>query len=394
MNNNSLDCPSCGTPEMTVFYEVNDVPVHSCIMLPSEGEARAFPRGDVRLGFCGHCGFYCNTAFDTTVQEYTSSYEDQQSFSPTFNSFAGRLAKSLIDKYDIRDKTVVEVGCGKGDFLVLMCEMGNNSGVGIDPTCIKERIESEAIDRITIVADYYSEKYSNYHGDMILCRHTLEHIHDTRSFVQTIRNTIGDRLDTVVFFEIPDGSTVLKDNVFWDVYYEHCSYFSPGALARMFRSCGFEVLDLYRAYDDQYLLIDARPVADASTKTHALEEEVAQLGELVQSFASEVPRQIERWQQDIREHAARGDRVAIWGSGSKCVAFLTTLGLNDEIGCIVDINPHRHGRFLPGPGREVMPPEYLKEYKPATIIVMNPIYRDEIGDMVRNMGLDPVIKTV
>jgi len=368
MSSNSLDCPSCGTPGMTVFYEVNDVPVHSCIMLPNEREAREFPRGNVRLGFCGHCGFYCNTAFDTTVQEYTSSYEDQQSFSPTFNSFAGRLAKSLIDKYDIY--------------------------VGIDPTCIKERIESEAIDRITIVADYYSEKYSNYHGDMILCRHTLEHIHETRSFVQTIRNTIGDRLDTVVFFEIPDGSTVLKDNVFWDVYYEHCSYFSPGALARMFRNCGFEVLDLYRAYDDQYLLIDAKPVAAPSSKTHALEEEVGELDGLVQSFASEVPKQIERWRQDLRGHAARGERVAIWGSGSKCVAFLTTLGLNDEVGCIVDINPHRHGRFIPGPGREGMPPEYLKDYKPATIIVMNPIYRDEIADMVRNMRLNPVIRTV
>jgi hypothetical protein len=332
--------------------------------------------------------------FDETVQEYTSSYEDQQSFSPTFNSFAGRLASDLIDKYNIRDKTVVEIGCGKGDFLVLMCEMGNNSGVGIDPTCIKERIQSPALDRITIIPDYYSERYSNYSGDMILCRHTLEHIHSTRSFVQTIRTTIGDRLDTVVFFEIPDGSTVLKENVFWDVYYEHCSFFSPGALARLFRSCGFEVLDLYRAYDDQYLLIEARPVARPSTKMHPLEEGVEELGKLVRSFASEVPGQIESWKQDIRRHAAEGDRLAIWGSGSKCVAFLTTLGLSDEIGCIVDVNPHRHGKFIPGPAKEVMPPEFLMEYQPTMIIVMSPIYRDEIADMVRNMGLDPVIKTV
>ena len=93
-------------------------------------------------------------------------------------------------------------------------------------------------------------------------------------------------------------------------------------------------------------------------------------------------------------NAANGERLAIWGSGSKCVAFLTTLGLSDEIGCIVDINPHRHGKFIPGPAKEVMPPEFLKEYQPATVIVMNPIYRDEIADMVRNMQLDAVIKTV
>jgi hypothetical protein len=363
-------------------------------MLPNEEEARRFPRGDIVLGFCARCGFYCNTAFDTAVQEYTSSYEDQQSFSPTFNSFAGRLAQGLIDKYDIRDKTVVEVGCGKGDFLVLMCEMGNNSGVGIDPTCIKERIQSTAIDRITIIPDYYSEKYSGYHGDMILCRHTLEHIHSTHSFLQTIRNTIGDRLDTVVFFEIPDGGTVLRDNVFWDVYYEHCSYFSPGALARMFRDCGFEVLDLYRAYNDQYLLIDAKPVAQPSNAKHALEEDVEELTALVRRFASQVPSVVAQWRQDIHGHVSRGERLAIWGSGSKCVAFLTTLGLQDEIGCIVDINPYRHGKFIPGPARQVMPPEHLKTYRPDAIIVMNPVYRDEIAGMVRNMQLDPVIKSV
>jgi hypothetical protein len=379
---------------MASFYEVKRVPVHSCVMLSSAQEARDFPTGDIELGFCGRCGFVSNLAFDGAVQDYSTTYEDQQSFSPTFSSFAVRLARTLIDKYDIRNKTVVEVGCGKGDFLVLMCEMGNNSGVGIDPTCVRERIQSEAIDRITIVPDYYSEKYSNYHGEMILCRHTLEHIHSTRSFVQAIRNTIGDRLDTVVFFEIPDGSTVLKGNVFWDVYYEHCSYFSPGAVARLFRRCGFEVLDLYRAYDDQYLLIDAKPVAQPSTSRHALEEDVEELAGLVRRFASQVPGEVERWRQDIGEHSARGERLAIWGSGSKCVAFLTTLGIADEIGCIVDINPHRHGKFIPGVAREVMAPEYLATYRPDVILVMNPIYRAEIAEMVRKMQLDPAIKTV
>ena len=49
-------------------------------------------------------------------------YEDQQSFSPTFNSFSGKLAASLIDRYQIFDKDVLEIGCSKGDFLALMCE--------------------------------------------------------------------------------------------------------------------------------------------------------------------------------------------------------------------------------------------------------------------------------
>ena len=394
--NSSLitDCPSCGTPEMETFYEVTGVPVHSCIMLPTRNEALAFPVGRISLGFCGTCGFISNNAFDETVQDYTPMYEDQQSFSPTFNEFATGLARRLIDKYDIRDKSVLEIGCGKGDFLVLMCELGNNSGVGIDPTCVKERIESTALDRITIVPDYYSEKYSEHTGDMVLCRHTLEHIYRTKSFVQTIRNAIGDRTATTINFEIPDMTTVLRQNVFWDVYYEHVSYFTPGSLARLFRSCGFEVLDLYREYDDQYLLIDARPVAAPSTTTHALEESIESLRGDVERFARDVPVEIERWRGLLSGLHKSGKKTAIWGSGSKCVSFLTTIGLRDEIGCIIDINPHRHGKFIPGVGAEVRPPEHLREYVPDTIIVMNPIYRDEIAAMVSAMGIRSDVITV
>ena len=62
-------------------------------------------------------------------------------------------------------------------------------------------------------------------------------------FIATIRRSIGERPDTVVFFQIPNARYVLCDVAFWDIYYEHCSYFTPGSLARLFRRSGFEVLD-------------------------------------------------------------------------------------------------------------------------------------------------------
>ena len=64
-----------------------------------------------------------------------------------------------------------------------------------------------------------------------------------------------------MLFELPDVRRVLDEVAFWDVYYEHCSYFSAGSLARLFRATGFEVLDLALDYDDQYLLLEARPSA-------------------------------------------------------------------------------------------------------------------------------------
>ena len=59
----SLTCPCCETGTLEIFHEVGQVPTNSCILLGSREEALAYPRGDIRLGFCADCGFISNTAF-------------------------------------------------------------------------------------------------------------------------------------------------------------------------------------------------------------------------------------------------------------------------------------------------------------------------------------------
>lgn len=356
-------------------------------MLPTQQAAVDFPKGDIDLGFCPQCGFITNLAYDPELAAYAPNYEDQQSFSPTFNQFALDLANHLIEKYDLRHKQIVEIGCSKGDFLLLLCELGHNYGVGIDPSAVPGRVQSAAADRVRFFAEYYSEHHSEYVGDLICCRHTLEHIYGVADLLKTVRKSIGARLDTAVFFEIPDTVRILKELAFEDIYYEHCSYFTPGSLARLFRSCGFEVTDLYRAYADQYLLIEARPVSSPVSSVHAQEETLEQLTQDVQHFVNHIQTYLSRWQQHLDELKRKEKRVVIWGSGSKCVSFLTTLGATNQVEYIVDINPHRHGRFIPGLGKEIRSPEFLKTYQPDQVIVMNPIYCHEIQHMLNQMNV-------
>ena len=178
---------------------------------------------------------------------------------PTFREFHHRLASRLIKQHDLHQKKIIEIGGGKGEFLTLLCELGDNEGIGFDPAYVSERDQSSVRGKINFIKDFYSEKYAHYQSDFICCKMTLEHIHQTGDFVKMVRRSIGEQAETTVFFQVPDTSRILKDLAFWDMYYEHCSYFTLGSLARLFRDCDFEVIDLWKDYDDQYLMIEARP---------------------------------------------------------------------------------------------------------------------------------------
>jgi SAM-dependent methyltransferase len=380
-------CPSCGAAGLEVFHEMEGVPVHSCRLVETREEALAFPTGTLRLAFCPRCGFITNTAYDPALQDYGIAYEETQGFSPRFREFLERLAQRWIERHDLHDKDVLEIGCGKGEFLSLLCELGPNRGVGIDPAFVEERLDSEAAGRMRFIADLYSERYADIPCDAVVCRHTLEHIGPVGEFMELARRTIGER-DAAVLFDLPDVVRVLREGAFWDIYYEHCSYFSPGSLARLFRRSGFRVLDLELDYDDQYIVLEARAAEHPqSDDPLPLEETPRELAEDVEAFRRTFAATVGKW-RDVLD-AARSDdrRVAIWGAGSKGVAFLTTLASGDEVAHAVDVNPYKQGKYLAGTGHEVLGPDALRERPPDFVIAMNAVYVDEIGERLSALGL-------
>lgn len=390
----ALECPNCAGEGLRVFYELDSVPVHSCLLMPTRAEAVDYPRGDLRLGFCAACGFICNTAFDPSVHEYSQRYEETQGFSPTFNAFARSLASRYVRDYPMKGRTVLEIGCGKGEFLALLCELAEADGIGIDPGYVPSRLKSPALSRIRFINDFYGPAYSHLAADYICCRHTLEHVGPTLAFMRDLRSTIGTREETVLLFEVPDVMRELREGAFWDLYYEHCTYFSCGSLAQLFRSTGFDVTKLSLEYEGQYVILDAVPSSGPTEARLPLEDDLADLAEGVQRFGTVCGQSVAKWRAVLEQARDAGQRVVIWGSGSKGVSFLTTLGAGAEVAAAVDINPHKHGKFMPGTGHEILPPEALRTVRPDLVIVMNPVYVREITDQLLGLDLRPRILSV
>jgi hypothetical protein len=379
-------CPGCGAGDTRLFYKVENVPTNSCILFETREEAVGCKRGEVALHFCGACGFVFNAGFAPDLTEYSGRYEETQGFSPTFSRFHHNLAAELIERHGLRGREVMEIGCGKGEFLVLLSRLGENRGVGVDPSAIPERLQGvPGAERVRLIPEYFEPRHCGVEPDFLCCKMTLEHIPDTADFIATIRAGLTEEHGTVVFFQVPETYRILQQCAFEDIYHEHCSYFTESSLRRLFEACGFNVTRTAVEYDDQYLTIEAAPAA--SQNVSGDDPSLSEVAELVRSFPERVAAHMDRWRARVRQASGEGRRVVLWGSGSKAVSFLTSLGLADEVACVTDINPNRHNHFMPGTGHPIVPPEDLAPLNPGLIVVMNRIYEEEIGEYVRNLGL-------
>jgi SAM-dependent methyltransferase len=387
-------CPCCYSDGMTVFHQVENVPVNSVLNLKTRDQAVNFPRGDIAMGFCESCGFISNISYDPEALEYSTEYESTQSFSATYSTFAKRQAEQLIERHNLRGKNLLEIGCGNGEFLALLCELGDNRGLGFDPAYKEGRVVGRNDIQVEFIKDFYSEKYSGHRADFIYCRMTLEHIPHAGEFVDMVRRSIGEHTDVIVFFQVPDVTRILRDCAFEDIYYEHCSYFSPGSLARLFHRNNFEVLNVATGYDGQYVMIDAKLRNSELQAVLPVEDDMKQLKRMVSEFPVKLKGKLSKWCEQLDHITPKNGRAVIWGAGSKGVAALTTLGIGDKIGYAVDINPYRQGTYMAGTGHEIVAPEFLKKYKPDVVIIMNGIYRQEIEQDLKKMGLAPRVLTL
>ncbi len=379
-------CPSCGSRDLELFYEVRDIPANSCLLFDDRQQAIDCPKSNIGLTYCRECDFVFNAEFDARQMEYSGRYEETQGFSQTFSRFHRQLAAEMIERHDLHEREVMEVGCGKGEFLVLLSQMGENRGVGVDPSAIPERLAGiDGAERVTLIPEYFLPEHCRTEPDFLCCKMTLEHISDTAQFISTIRKGLTAAKGTVVFFQVPEAHRILSECAFEDIYHEHCSYFTGYSLGRLFQSCGFRVTRTAQEYDDQYLTIEA--VADDSAQSVSELPDRGNMAALVSSFPQRLAEKREYWRTMIREAKERGQRVVLWGSGSKAVSLLTTMGVSELVDCVTDINPNRQGYFMPGTGHEIVSPSALAEIKPDLVIAMNRIYRDEIQTELDGLGI-------
>jgi threonine dehydrogenase-like Zn-dependent dehydrogenase len=186
---------------------------------------------------------------------------------------------------------------------------------------------------------------------------------------------------------VPNALFTLRDLSIWDIIYEHCSYFSAGSLAYAFSESGFDVLEVREEYDGQFLSIAALPASSAEEWQREPWDGLEEMMVDVAAFGNHYRQKVQSWTERLDQMEQAGQKVVVWGAGSKGVMFLNSLPTSERISYVVDINPRKQGMFIAGSGQQIVAPEFLRDYRPDVIVMMNPIYKDEIQQMMQGFGV-------
>ncbi len=336
-----------------IIYQMAGLPVQQNRFYDTESDAIDCPVGDLILVQDPLTGLVHNTAFKPELMKYDKNYQNEQGYSAVFEQHLFKVS-DIIRLYFTK-KSILEIGCGKGKFLDLMKDQGF-SIIGIDPA-----YEGNDPD---VIKKPFSPSLG-LTGQAIILRHVLEHIPNPIRFLASIAEANGG--DGLIYIEVPSLDWISDHRAWFDLFFEHVNYFRLSDFFRLFS----RILDSGSFFGGQYLYI----VADLASLCLNPSKNVHKF-HLPADFLDGIDRAI----ATMNNH--RGRKNAIWGGGSKGVIFSLHLLRRGGVtpNSVIDINPHKQGKFMPVTGLPVLSPEngLSGMARNDAIFVMNSNYAEEI----------------
>jgi SAM-dependent methyltransferase len=365
-----MECPGCNSADFTGSYIVRQQPVILNYRFANRATAQGVPRRDITLLQCVRCGLIFNSAFESGIVPYDANYENTQCCSPAFHSYLEKLARDLITRRGLRNKRILEVGCGKGDFLKIIAQLGPNEGCGYDTTYEGASILSNP--KLQFHREYITADRVPGAFDYILCRHVIEHVPSIQDFLIELRKISAAAGNPTVLLETPRFEWIFEQGSFWDIFYEHCNYYAESTLRMLCERAGFNVVLQERTFGDQYQVLELKGMDGLSR----LAESPAKSYPDLNLFRDRVNLRQVRLMKSLEE-ACLGGAWGIWGAGAKGVAIVNQLSFKPPA-FVVDANPAKQGCVIPGSSVPIIAPEDDRIRTVSAILIANPVYLREI----------------
>ena len=379
------ECRSCGGTELFDVLSLGSTPVANTLPYPDQIEPDAsYPLGIVA---CADCSLVQLGHALGAADIFTDDYPYFSSVSEALCAHAEAYVADLRTQRSFGpDSLVVEVASNDGYLLKHFVAAGIRT-LGVDPS--PGPAAAARANGVPTLVDFFSATLArtirNEHGaaDVIIANNVLAHVPDLNDVVAGFAELLAD--DGVVTIENPYVRVLVDNLVFDTIYHEHYCYFSCTAIDHLARRHGLHLNDVeFLPTIHGGSLRWSLQKFEARTERCALYlSDEAAIGiddpTYYATFANRVDFAGKELKALLEELHADGKRVAAYGAAAKGATLLNSQGIGrDLVEYVVDLNPHKQDRAIPGCRIPILPPTRLGEDRPDFLLLLAWNYKDEI----------------
>jgi SAM-dependent methyltransferase len=334
---------------------------------------------DLKVYQCSGCGLV------QLSNDPVSYYKDvirAAAFSEEMEEFRKKQFNEFIQKYTLKKKKIIEIGCGHGEYLSLVQKCGVDA-YGLENS--KESVKQGIKNGLKVLQGFIdSSTYRLDHApfDAFFILNFLEHLPDPNLTLKGIYNNLKD--GAVGLVEVPNFDMILRNKLFSEFTVDHLFYFTKETLNTTLRLNGFEIIDCNEVWYEYIISAVVRkmkippphpPLPKGGWGDFQVKKiDISHFYKYQMQLKSEIEEYIRRF---------KDKKIAIWGAGHQALAIISLLNLADKIKYVIDSAPFKQRKYTPATHVRIVSPDILNSDPVDAIIIMAASYSDEVARIIQ-----------
>lgn len=372
-------CILCASHNIKPFFDLKDSPQSISGLLKKENLSKD-KKINIQLHQCQDCklvqlpqnvlakqpDFYEDYLMTVTHSDYMIEHQNQQ-------------ARYFLEKFNLKGKNILEIGCGDGNFCSVLKKYGAIP-TGVEPSDTFYQEAKKMFPDIDFIKDYLTTDINleNNKYEAFVSRQVFEHLANPNEVLQAVKRFL--KPDGAGMIEVPSFEFSRKNNRFYDIFTDHVAYYTKHTLQRLLTQNAYEVLEIRDEADGEYLV--------------AYFQNVDYHNDLNSEFKDKYFSTKKQASDFFKQHQDK--KIGIWGAGGKGVAFLSQCGLEAvESITLFDSDEHKQGKYTPGSHFLITKPEQEK-IKQCDVMVITAMmyYKPIIKKLINNYNYSGQIAVV
>jgi len=384
-----MKCRHCGKELTHTFIDLGSSPPSNSYLTEQslKEPEKWYP---LKVMVCDNCWLVQTEDFVGSSEMFSDDYAYFSSYSSTWLEHARSYVDDMAARFNLdSDSMVVEIAANDG-YLLQYVKQKKIPCYGIEPT---HSTALAAIEKgIKIIEEFFSEEKAKELAeqggqvDLTIANNVLAHVPDINDFVKGFSILLKPM--GVATFEFPHLLNLVKQKQFDTIYHEHYSYLSLISVRTIFEANGLNIFDVEEipTHGGSLRIYAQR----ADTNHHPISSNVKNLlksekqeGMNSVDFYTGFQQQAEKIKFDmllfLLEARKQGKKIVAYGAAAKGNTMLNYAGVhNDILSYVVDMNPAKQGKYMPGSRVPIVEEERLKHDKPDYVLILPWNLKNEI----------------